>query len=503
MKRKTLFIKNAAVLTVVSLLLKTAGMVLRVWLSARLLGEGLGLYQLIVSVYLLVSKPLTAGFETAVTKIGSEGLRRSDRVVRSALLLALPAALIVGSGVMILADYVAAILLCDARAALSLRVLAFSIPFMAMSAVMKGYFISVRNTLPHSITQLIEQGVRMAAVFIFITLAAERGTELLCAAVFLADCVAEAISFLAIYIWGKINMAKSKASPMGLNHTSRALLGIALPVAGERTVTTAFHTAENLLIPALAAAMAGGRDAAVALFGVLKGMSLPLLFFPSSFLGVFSTLLIPEMAESAANGRRLQLQRAVSNTFHIIITFSVLLAALFFFFAERLGMVIYGNRDAAYMIRVLAPIVPFMYCESIADGMMKGLGQQVNAFWSGVVDAISRIGLSFLLVPRLGMNGFLIVMFCSNISACIYKASRVLRTANMKALIGKWIIKPITAALFSGAAASFLCGSIGISNNILFIAAAGSITSLLYFLLLYLSGTFNPLSFFTSLKSGS
>ena len=159
MKRKTLFIKNAAVLTVVSLLLKTAGMVLRVWLSARLLGEGLGLYQLIVSVYLLVSKPLTAGFETAVTKIGSEGLRRSDRVVRSALLLALPAALIVGSGVMILADYVAAILLCDARAALSLRVLAFSIPFMAMSAVMKGYFISVRNTLPHSITQLIEQGV--------------------------------------------------------------------------------------------------------------------------------------------------------------------------------------------------------------------------------------------------------------------------------------------------------------------------------------------------------
>lgn len=503
MKGKILFLKNAAVLTIASLLLKTAGMVLRVWLSAHLLGEGLGLYQLIVSVYLLASKPLTAGLEVAVTKVAGEGIRRADKVARGGYLIAVPAALAVGGAVFLFSDFISRFFICDIRAILAVKILTFSLPFMAVSAVAKGYFIARRNTLPHSISQLIEQSVRIGSVVFFVSLWQGAGIDMLCAAVLLGDCIAEAVSCAAIVIWAKLESRKTKSDPAGPGHSVAAVGKMALPVAGERAVTTCFHTVENLMVPTVAAAVMGSREAAVSLFGVLKGMALPLLFFPSSFLTVFSTLLIPEVSEALAKGQRQRLKRSVGATFQIIITLSVLLGALFFFFADHFGTVIYGSREASYMIRVLAPIVPFMYCESIADGMMKGMGKQVRAFWAGTIDAAARLGLVFVLIPTKGMDGFLIIMFLSNILACVYKMNQVMKTAEMKVDIANWIIKPTTAAAVSGIFSSLLCGGMHIANDILYLAAALIITAIAFFALLTLGGTFSIGKILSFLKSGS
>ena len=503
MKGKILFLKNAAVLTVASLVLKSAGMVLRVWLSSRLLGEGLGLYQLIVSVYLLASKPLTAGLEVAVTKIAGEGKRRADKVALGGYALALPAALLVGAAVFLGSDYISAAFLCDIRASLSVKILTFSLPFMAISAVAKGYFIARRNTVPHSISQLIEQATRIGAVIFFVSRWQSRGTELLCAAVLLGDLLAEAVSCAVIVIWSAFEARKIKRNPKGEGRVVSAVGRMALPIAAERAVTSFFHTAENLMVPTVAAAVMGSREVALSLFGILKGMALPLLFFPASFLTVFSTLLIPEVSEALAKGQFLRLKRAVGATFQIIITLSILLGAAFFFFADSFGMALYGNREASYMIKVLAPIVPFMYCESIADGMMKGMGKQVRAFWAGVIDAAARLGLVFLIVPQKGMDGFLIIMFLSNILACVYKMSQVFKTAKMQADIKNWVFKPITAAVLSGILASITCGGMHIQNDIVFLASALIITGTAFFALLALSGTFSIGKIFSFLKSGS
>ena len=67
-----LFIKNAAVLTVTSLILRTLGIVFRIWMSNTVGAEGMGLYQLVVSVYVFVSAFATTGICTAVTRLTAE-----------------------------------------------------------------------------------------------------------------------------------------------------------------------------------------------------------------------------------------------------------------------------------------------------------------------------------------------------------------------------------------------------------------------------------------------
>lgn len=51
--KKATFIKNAFIMTATALLLRTIGMFFRVYMSNKIGAEGMGLYQLIFSIYVL------------------------------------------------------------------------------------------------------------------------------------------------------------------------------------------------------------------------------------------------------------------------------------------------------------------------------------------------------------------------------------------------------------------------------------------------------------------
>lgn len=67
------------------------------------------------------------------------------------------------------------------------------------------------------------------------------------------------------------------------------------------------------------------KETSLSQFGMLKGMALPVLFFPSSFLGALSTLLIPEVSEFGARGQQAALRSTVSRTMFITVISSVLI----------------------------------------------------------------------------------------------------------------------------------------------------------------------------------
>jgi stage V sporulation protein B len=62
-------IKGAAAMTLFSLINKLLGVFLRLFLSARIGSEGMGLYQLIMSVYTMFSTFATAGFTVSVSRL--------------------------------------------------------------------------------------------------------------------------------------------------------------------------------------------------------------------------------------------------------------------------------------------------------------------------------------------------------------------------------------------------------------------------------------------------
>ncbi|MBE6757493.1 MAG: hypothetical protein E7552_02945 [Ruminococcaceae bacterium] len=449
--RRSAFLQNAALLTVTSLILRTVGIFFRIYLSNRIGAEGMGLYQLIVSVYVLASAFAAAGICTAVTRMVTDALCHGNR--RTAL-AALRAAVVVSIGVGVASALLVALAahpisrfcIGDMRAVTALRILTVSLPFMGVSSCLKGYFMARRRVNVTAHAQLLEQAVRIAVIALLLEGGYAVTVAAACAVVMVGDVVAESASCL--HLLSAFRRDRRQLPPQnetGVTPVMATLMGIALPITVTRYLNTALHTVENLLVPSRLSRYTGSRAVALAQFGSLKGMAMPLLFFPASFLSSLATLLIPEISEAASLDRQEQVKRAVARTLHLTLTGAVLVGGVFYLYAIPLGQLLYHSDEVGCILRALAPLVPAMYVESMVDGILKGLNQQVSTLKYSLVDSALRLCLVITVVPRAGMAGFLFVMTVSNVLVAVLNVNRLMTVTGMRFRWRQWVVAPTLA----------------------------------------------------------
>ena len=466
------YLKNAVLLTGSSLVLRLAGMGFRIWLANRLGSEGLGLYQLILAMYSVFITLATSGVAVASTRLVTEELAHSAAAARRMVRLLCAVALALGSAAAAAQWFVAPTAarwwLGDLRAAAPLRTLAFSLPFMAFAAVLRGAFLALRRVEPNVVSQLVEQGFRIGVVVLLLQRLQTAGVALRCQAVLLGETLSEILSaglMLLFYRGACRRHAEDEPTPpvrlTKLHADRRADLRriweILWPVEGSRCLASGLHTAENMLVPACLAvylAAAGGRTRALEQYGVLKGMAMPLLFFPFGLLGSLATLLMPEITEAHVRGRRQTLRILLDRMLTLTMYASVLGGAFFFLWADLLGMLLYNSAEAGSYLRLLAPMAPVMYLESMVDGAIKGLGEQKASFGYTAWDSVLRIVGVLVLLPRMGMQGFLLVMIWSNLFTCFLNTLRLLRVSGLPLRMWRWGGAPCAAAVVSMTAAA-------------------------------------------------
>ena len=457
------YLKNAALMTGADVLLRLAGMGLRIYLANALGGEGMGLYQLVLAVYALFVTLATAGVSVAATRLMAEELSRGRAEAQGMLVRLLAAGLGLGAFAMVaqfgLAGLAAAWWLGDARAAGALRAAAFGMPWMAVSAVLRGFFIARRRVEPNVLSQLAEQTVRIGVVYVVLEQGILRGWDngRKCTAVLAATALSEAVSacMMLLFYHREARRCFAGGKARRPRDPARRLWDILWPVEGGRCLASALHTAENMLVPACLTVClldAGGRSAAVAQYGSLKGMALPLLTFPFGLLGSLSVLLMPEITQAHIRGERARLDCLLDRMLRLTGCFSALAGALFWVWGEPLALLLYHSQEAGFYLRVLGPAMPLMYLESMVDGAMKGMGEQKAVFRYSLWDAVLRIAGVLLLLPRWGMKGFLWVILLSSAYTCQMNTARLLHVSGLKPRLWRWLGAPALAALVSAGA---------------------------------------------------
>lgn len=457
------YLKNAALLTGSDVVLRLAGMGLRIWLANELGGEGMGLYQLVLAVYSLFVTLATAGVSVAATRLMAEelsGPASARGAARGMLRRLLAAGLVLGLFAAALqlatADLAARLWLGDVRAVGALRVSALGMPWMAVSAVLRGFFIARRHVAPNVFSQLTEQTVRIALVALALTRTEGLAVGVRCMLVLGATAVSEAVSALCMLAFYRRDARSAFAGQKAVRPAdpARRLWEILWPVEGGRVLASALHTAENMLVPACLAVYlinAGGRTAALEQYGELKGMALPLLTFPFGLLGSLSVLLMPEITQAHIRGKTARLQALIDRMLRLTGYFSALAGAVFWVLGRPLAQTLYHSPEAGFYLEVLGPAMPLLYFESMVDGAMKGMGEQKAAFRYSVWDSILRIVGVVLLLPRYGMPGFLFVILVSSCYTCLANTGRLLASSETKLRLWRWLGAPMLAS--AGAAA--------------------------------------------------
>lgn len=497
--KKTLFIKNAVILTLSSLLLRFIGIVFKVWLAAKIGSEGIGLYQLVFSVYMLAATLVTSGIATAVTRLVADELALGSaggvkRILARSIEITLLTAIFAVTVLFFGADIIATYFLADMRAIPAIKILSFSLPFMGLSSCFKGYFIARRSASPTALSQLLEQIVRIGLVMFLIIKFSHRGLAFTCGAVLLGDTVSEICS--AIYLWilylydkRKLNTLSGRAAPpFGV---VKAILHITAPITSGRCLNSTLRTIESVLVPRGLSKHRLSGEKALSQFGMIKGMALPILFFPSTLLNALSTLLIPEMSEAAARGRMSVVKAAVEKILGLTLLISIIFASIFLVGGDRLGVIIYKSEDVGFLIKALAPIVPFMYLDSISDGILKGLDQQKFTFKTSVSDSAIRILLVISILPVRGITGFIWIMYFSNFLTCFLNVGRLRKVSGAVIDPAKGIFLPLSAALSLTLACDALLNLLPLGNIIYFIVLC-AVCIPLYGLFLLCVGSIKP-----------
>ena len=82
-------------------------------------------------------------------------------------------------------------------------------------------------------------------------------------------------------------------------------------------------------------------------------------------------------------------------------------------YSSELGQILYKNDEVGIMLKILAPLIPFMYLDRIVDGSLNALDQQVYTLRYNLIDMTVRIIIINLLIPIFGIEGFIMVLFIS------------------------------------------------------------------------------------------
>ena len=414
------FIINGLVITITSLILRCVGLFFNSYISQKIGAEALGLYGLIMSIYGFAITIALSGINLATTKIVAEEIALGNtgnikKVVTKCLTFSLLFSSFGTLLLIIFAPYICKIWLHSKISTLPFYIISISLPFISMSSCINGYFSAVRNTIKPASDQIFEQLLKVMLIFLLLNYFMPCGLEYICISLILGNIISEILSFIYLYILYKLDIKKYIVYDKIKLFFEKKILKIAIPVGLTSFIRSGLSTLKQILIPIGFEKNGNTCEQALANYGLISGMAMPLILFPNTIVLAFSNLLIPEFTEFSARSENSRMKKIARKTLKYTLIFSISISIFLFIFSESISQLIYKSSNVVIYIKFLSPLIPIMYIDNVVDAFLKGLDKQVTVLKINILDLISSICLIFILIPYLGISGYIFIIYFSEI----------------------------------------------------------------------------------------
>lgn len=458
MKKIQRFFLNAMIMTATSLLMNAVGVWFNLYISGRIGAEGMGVFQLIMSVYSFTVTFAASGINLAATRLVAEEAASPGGNVKGAMRRCFGYALLFGGAASLFlffaAPFIGETCLGSVQTIRPLKTMALSMPFIAMSCALNGYFTAVGRVAKSAASQIFEQFLKISLSIIGLTFLMPPGLEYACLAITCSGVIAEGLSFvssLALYLGDSRGFRRKDASK---NRLTGRLFGIALPMAMSSYLRSGLATVKNLLVPVRLQAGGLAAGASFAVFGAVHGVALPVILFPAAFLNSFSSLIVPEIAQRHSRGQGIS--HLIQRMFALNLCCSIGVCGVLFAFSHEIGAAVSQNPDVGVYIRLLAPVIPVMYLDTAVDCMLKGMDEQLSVMRYNVADAAISMVLVYLLLPVFGIKGYILVIVLSEVFNFSLSLGRLIRVARFEVDLTERVVKPLLCAAIAVLAARVL-----------------------------------------------
>ncbi len=416
MSQKKILIKGAFILTITGFATRIIGFFYRIFLSRNFGEEGVGLYQLIFPVYALGISLTCAGIQTAISRCvaGKSAVGKhaqAKQFLYTGICLSAFLSVIVMLFTQQNADFIAVHFLREKRCASLLVVLSYAFPFASVHSCVCGYYMGLKQTEIPAVSQLMEQLVRVAGVvllfFFFTSEGNPPGILIAAAGLTIGEIASSGFCIYMLRCRQKVFYPPARESGCSIRRTLTELLNLSVPLTANRILLNILQSIEAVSIPVQLRTYGMDTSHSLSMYGVLTGMALPCIMFPSAVTNSVASMMLPAIAELQAADRRTEMQvlirKAAGSCFVLgCICCTGLLAA-----GQFIGIHIFHSSMAGDFIITLAWICPFLYTNSNLISIINGLGKTSQSLLFNSISLAIRILSVFLAVPFLGINGYL------------------------------------------------------------------------------------------------
>ncbi len=467
------FMKNVMILICSQLLIKILGLIYKLVITnIEGFGDtGLGYYSAGYQIYALLLTLSSIGIPSVISKLVSERIAIGDtkgaqRIFKVAFRFFTTIGLILSVGLYFGADFIATNILNVPDVAYVMKVLSPAIIFVAMSAVLRGYFTGQQNMKPTSISQTLEQFLNCVLSITFVYACIGKDAYIMAAAGNLSTTCAIIITFVYILMYYKrnrINTDESIESPekkKSDRELLKTILGISIPITISSLIsvisgvidTATVSNCMQIAYSAVESSKEALEEIAMTATGILSKID-TLVSFPLAINLAFSTALVPAISEALAKKETSTASRRLSFSFFASLIIILPCAIGFISLAQPILSMIYPTASDGAGVFMIASVS--MILTALSQTMTGGLygvnKSKIPAIAAGI-GAVVKFILNMVLIsnPNINIYGAAISTFVYQVIVFII-CYRVLNgKVNMHIKFRTHIIRPVISAVGMG-----------------------------------------------------
>ena len=469
--KKQTFMNGVLIIMVSQILIKVFGFIYRIILTnfPQFADEGNSYYGSGFQVYTLLLAIATTGIPNTISKLVSEKMAIGDKkgahkIFRTAMCTFSLIAIIFALGLFFGSGFISTHILKNPGVKYTLMSLSPAIIFVAMSAVLRGYFVGMGNMMEYSKAQVLEQIINSVFSIIFVVMLLGSTPQIMAAGSTLATTVAASSAFLYLLIyynknkkeiWNDIKKSKSFAIEPTLK-IAKKLISYAIPISLGSVVVALSGVID--LMSVMDGLQKFGYDLQTAneKFGILLGKVDILNAVPLSINVAFSVALVPFISSALARNKKEEAIDKINFSLKVSSLIALPCAVGLFVLAEPIFELLFPNApEGAYLLKIQCWMIVFSVLAQTVYGSLQGFGKLYVPGICLAIGAFAKYLINITFVPVYGevVPAFSTVVY--NMIAFSLSFIVLFRYIKQKPNIKGLFLKPLIASVLMGVVTIF------------------------------------------------
>lgn len=397
MKEK--FIKSSIILIIGGFITKLLGIVNKIMMTRLLKTEGVGLYMLILPTFSLFINLASFGFPIAISKLVAEDDKNNKRLIFSVIPFCMFINILLIILIIIFAPYLSHTLLKEDRVYYATIAIALVIPFTSISAILRSYFFGKEKMIPHVLSNIIEDIVRLFLIIIGIPYFIKHGIEYAVAYLVASNIISELTSIIILFFFlpkdFKLKKSDIKPSRIYLKDS----LQISIPTTISRLIGSFTYFLEPIILTSILLYTGYSKNYIVYEYGIISGYVMPVILLPSFFSLAISQALLPIVSKNFKLKNYNSTKKAIKLAIIISLLIGVIFTISFIISSKIILKLIYNTTEGATYLKYFAPVCLLQYIISPLTMSLDAMGKSKDNLTITLITSIIRT----LLLPLLAL----------------------------------------------------------------------------------------------------